>query len=274
MKANVERFMGFADVYDAARPQPPEAVCGMLANLLGRRRPRVVVDVGCGTGLSTRIWAGRAGKVIGVDPSADMLAEARRKTPQRNVEYRQGLSFQTGLADACADIVTCVQCLHWMPPRPTFAEIARIVRPGGVFAAIDADWPPVLPNTEAQRAYQAVMDKARQIAAKLDAERGVKRWNKDHHLRRIRQSGHFDYACEIVAHQVEPGNARRLVLLTESFGHVATLLKLGVRREELGLNELAAVARRTLGSRMQPWYFGYRVRIGITPGPARKERSI
>ena len=36
-----------------------------------------------------------------------------------------------------------VQALHWMEPAPTFGEVARLLRPGGVFAALDCDWPPV-----------------------------------------------------------------------------------------------------------------------------------
>ena len=44
-------------------------------------------------------------------------------------------------AHASADIVTCSQSFHWMEPEPTLAEIARILRPGGVFAAYDYDWP-------------------------------------------------------------------------------------------------------------------------------------
>jgi SAM-dependent methyltransferase len=38
-------------------------------------------------------------------------------------------------------LVTCSQSLHWMEPEPTFAEVARILRRGGVFAAYDYDWP-------------------------------------------------------------------------------------------------------------------------------------
>src|SRR5258705_11021165 len=67
-------------------------------------------------------------------------AEARATTG--NVRYQEGFSTATGLPDGCADIVTCSQSLHWMEPESTFAEIARILRPSGVFPAYDCDWPP------------------------------------------------------------------------------------------------------------------------------------
>src|SRR3954468_18624988 len=72
VSANVERFMGFADVYDAYRPRPPLAVLDILTQLAQAPQPALVVDLGSGTGLSTAIWAGRAAEVVGVEPSADM----------------------------------------------------------------------------------------------------------------------------------------------------------------------------------------------------------
>ena len=79
-----------------------------------------------------------------------MLAAAE---PAPGVEYREAFAQETGLDDGCADIVTCSQSLHWMEPEPTFAEAARILRPGGVFAAYDYDWPPVV-DPELDEAYE------------------------------------------------------------------------------------------------------------------------
>src|SRR5690606_15398774 len=107
-------------------------------------RPALVVDVGSGTGLSTRLWAGRADQVIGIEPGDDMRRQAEAQTAAPSVRYQPGYSTATGLPDACADIVTVSQALHWMEPEPTFAEMARILRPGGVFAAFDCDWPPTM----------------------------------------------------------------------------------------------------------------------------------
>ena len=136
--SNIERFSGFADCYDSYRPKPPTIIVDILTQLAAVARPRLVVDLGCGTGLSTRIWSGRAEEVIGIDPNADMLRRAEVNAAE-NVRYQDGLSTRTGLPDGCADIVTCSQSLHWMEPAPTFAEAARILRPGGVFAAYDCD---------------------------------------------------------------------------------------------------------------------------------------
>ena len=88
-----------------------------------------MVDLGSGTGLSTRAWAERAEEVVGIEPNDAMRVEAEAATQAGNVRYLGGSSYETGLPDACADLVTCAQSLQWMEPEPTFAEIARILRP-------------------------------------------------------------------------------------------------------------------------------------------------
>lgn len=121
----VERFSGFADVYDRYRPSPPSVLLDLLPQLAQVRSPRLVVDLGSGTGLSTRIWAARADEVIGIEPSEDMRREAEARTTADNVSYRPGFSHETALPASCADVVTVSQALHWMQPRPTFEEAAR-----------------------------------------------------------------------------------------------------------------------------------------------------
>lgn len=164
--ANIDRFTGFADRYDAVRPRPPAVIADILTLLAGVQQPRLVVDLGSGTGLSTLMWAGRAQEVVGIEPSADMRgqAEARLRAEGRTganlgVRFVDAVSSQSGLPDAMADIVTASQSLHWMNPGPTFAEVGRILRVGGVFGSYDCDWPPTM-NWQAERAYSEFVDAA------------------------------------------------------------------------------------------------------------------
>lgn len=73
-----------------------------------------------------------------------MKAQAESETLAPNVDYLERFASNTGLAEESADIVSCSQSLHWMEPESTFAEAARILRPGGVFTAYDYKWPPVV----------------------------------------------------------------------------------------------------------------------------------
>ncbi len=262
LAANVERFTGYADLYDRYRPQLPAVFADVLTQLAQVQEPGLVVDLGCGTGLSTRIWAERARQVIGIEPSDDMRRVAAAQTVAANVRYRHSYGTQTGLPDGCADIVTVSQALHWMEPEPTLAEVARILRQGGVFAAIDCDWPPTI-HWEAEAAYMACMEQVRTINRERGLAQEVKAWPKHEHLARMRASGHFRYVREVTLHSVETGNAERLVGLALSQGHVATPLKHDVSEDEVGITRLREVAQRVLGDDPQPWYFSYRVRIGV-----------
>lgn len=247
--------MTFAESYDRFRPRPPEALLDLLTRLAGVERPALVVDLGSGTGLSTRAWSRRVDRVVGVEPDDAMRAVAEFAG---GAEYVTGDSSATGLPDGCADIVTASQSLHWMEPEPTFAEVARILRPGGVFAAYDYDPPVVDPELDA--AAEAVFEHSRQ----LRHERGVwAPWHtsgsfrKDEHLDRMRASGRFRYVRELPMHSVEEGDADRWIGLVRSYGSV------DVVKEDLDLDHLEETARRVLGDGTVPFWFGYRVRIGV-----------
>jgi SAM-dependent methyltransferase len=250
---------GFAARYDRYRPRPPLALLDVLCRYARVERPSLVVDLGCGTGLSTRAWSGTAERAVGVEPNAAMLAAVE---PAPGVEYREAFAQETGLDDGCADIVTCSQSLHWMEPEPTFAEVARILRPGGVFAAYDYDWPPVV-DPELDAAYEDYQRRRAGFRARHGIQRGGDRWPKHEHLDRMRASGRFAYCRELLLHSEEQGDAERVVGFTRSLGLPVAEMSYEDADHELGVGALDAAARRVLGDRTVPFVFGYRIRIGV-----------
>ena len=250
---------GFAAGYDRFRPRPPQALLQLLCRYARRERPGLVLDLGCGTGLSTRAWSGRAERIIGIEPNPAMLAVAEQAP---GVEYLEANAQETGLADGGADIVTASQSLHWMEPEPTFAEVARILRPGGVFAAYDYDWPPVV-EPELDEAFVAYQARRTEVRARRGIQRGGDRWAKHEHLDRMRESGRFRFCREVVLHSLEDGNAERVEGFARSLGLPVAEPEHAELERELRLDELDAVARRVLGDRTVPFLFGYRVRIGV-----------
>jgi len=240
--SNIERFTGFAELYDTHRPHPPSILLDLLTQFAGVVTPNLVVDLGCGTGLSSRFWSSRARQVIGVEPTDDMRHRAELETVSQNVSYRGGLSHQTGLPGNCADIVTCSQSLHWMDPLATFREVARVLRRGGVFAAYDCDWPPTTSSWEVDAAYYKCMERIMELEDMHAVSDGLRRWSKEEHLKRMEASGCFRFTREVVVHHVEEGNAERLIGLTRSQGNVAMLLKKGLSELELGMQKLKEVA--------------------------------
>jgi ubiquinone/menaquinone biosynthesis C-methylase UbiE len=248
---------GFASVYDAARPRPPASLLDVIARIARTPRPELVVDLGSGTGLSTLAWADRAEHVVGVEANPSMLEQARARADAlgwANVRFELGFAHHTGIDARAADVVTAAQALHWMDPEPTLAEVARILRPGGVFAAYDYDWPPTV-DWEVEAAFAAVVDAVPADAVPFDS--------KDGHLGRLEASGHFRYAREVVAHSVEEGTADRLVQMALSLGLVARALRAGDQQVIYALDHLRATAERRLGRAVVPFHIGYRARIAV-----------
>jgi SAM-dependent methyltransferase len=272
----VARFAGFAAEYDAARPHPPAELAEVLVQWSGARLPDVV-DLGAGSGLSAALWAGRARRVVAVEPGARMRAVAMARLglagdgPGDTRDIGEdgagstmfavvaGSAEQTGLPDGCADIVTASQAMHWFDPARALPEIVRILRPGGVFAAYDCDWPPCI-DWQTDAAFADFFHRVDE----LESARGVSppRAPKSGHLGRISGSGLFRFATEIAVHSQERGDARRLAGLALSWGGAQALAGVGVTEDEMGLTALREVAARTL-AQPRPWWWTYRVRMGV-----------
>jgi len=97
----------------------------------------VVVDAGCGTGEFTARLAALVpnGHVVGVEPDASMLDQARGKSGP-NLEFRQGTlqELDGTCAAASVDLVVSRAAFHWMPWPDylrAYAAVFRILRPGG-----------------------------------------------------------------------------------------------------------------------------------------------
>ncbi len=90
---------------------------------------RDVLEVGCGTGLLLHGVSQLARRAFGVDLSDGMLARAR----QRGLEVVQGSATELPFADASFDVAYSFKVLSHVPDlEKAFAEVARVVRPGGV----------------------------------------------------------------------------------------------------------------------------------------------
>jgi ubiquinone/menaquinone biosynthesis C-methylase UbiE len=258
---NVDRFKGFAAVYDSARPAMPIYPVEVITKYLGRK-PRRVVDLGCGTGLSTVVWSGHCGEAVGIEPSGDMLAEALKKKAE-NITFRQGYGHDTGLPDGCADAVVCSQSFHWMEPNETLAEINRIMIPGGVFATVDCDWPPMC-NWKAEAAYLEVMQAVKTAEAVCpEFKDSFRYWDKNKHLENIRNSGYFRFAREIVFSNREKCSAERFVKLALSQGGLQSVLKTKPEAITAQIEKFKAAVFVALGQDSFDLDFGYSMRIGV-----------
>ena len=258
----VSRFAGFAAEYDAVRPAPPAELVTFLASWSGRAAPDVV-DVGAGTGLSTMIWAGTARQVIAVEPGADMRAVLSRKIggpPAGPTRFSvvAGTAEETGLASESADIVTASTAMHWFDHSRALPEIARVLRPGGVFAAAAPVWPPHI-DPEVDAAF-GVFD---QTMTRLEVERGLRPPHAGvDHAAALRRSGVFRYVSEIALHTSKECDSARLLGLARSRGGTAALLAAGATEDEIGLAVLTEIVTRRLPA-ARPGWLTFQVSLGV-----------
>jgi len=252
----------FTDLYDRSRPAPPQELLDVLTVVTQVERPGLVIDLGAGTGLSTRAWAQRSEQVIGVEANPHMRERARRATAEPNVDYVQAYAAETGLGEGAADLVTCSQAFHWMEPEPVLAEAARLLRPGGVFAAYDYDVPPVI-HPDVDVAFVAHFAARRAARKRLDLDAGAETWPKESHLQRIRESGRFRFAREIVCHGFDEADGARIIGLAESLGGPHTIFGDAAPEVQETFAALCETAERVIGARRTRIVVCYRIRVGV-----------
>jgi ubiquinone/menaquinone biosynthesis C-methylase UbiE len=259
-----ERFSGFSDLYDTVRPAPPKKVCTIVLDILNRKRVERVVDLGCGTGLSTAIWRGYAGEIIGIEPNEEMRALAAKQ--HKDLKFIKGSSYDTTIADAAVDIVTCSQSFHWMEPVATLAEIDRILQPNGILVIYDCKWP-VTVSYKSEISYSKLFRKVAELHERykevLPEER---QWPKNEHLHNLERSGFFAYCTDIYFENKELCDSKRFIGMALSQGQLQTLVKNDVAELGEEIKRFEKAVAEDL-DRKKPMLVSYKMIVGLKKLP-------
>jgi SAM-dependent methyltransferase len=124
-----DHFSRLAADYASFRPRYPAALFDFLAQSC--RQHGCAWDCACGNGQAAVDLAARFASVIATDASAAQIAAAPARA---NVSYRVAPAEASGLQGASVDLVTVAQALHWLELTAFYAEVERVLRPGGVLA--------------------------------------------------------------------------------------------------------------------------------------------
>src|SRR4051812_15252079 len=115
---------------------------GLFLSWLAPEPGRAWVDVGCGNGAFTELILTRAApsSVCAIDPSEAQVSFARQKLVGKPAEILVGEAMMLPYADARFDVGVMALVLFFVPdPRKGVAEMARVTKPGGMFASYTWD---------------------------------------------------------------------------------------------------------------------------------------
>jgi ubiquinone/menaquinone biosynthesis C-methylase UbiE len=137
-------FVRFMD--EAQKPAAIQASKHLMLERAALTRDAAVLDVGCGP------WddlfdmvdhVGPAGRLVGLDASEVMIAEARRRAKERGlpVTFEVGEAAALPFTDGTFDVCRAARVLeHLAYPSGALAEMVRVTRPGGRIVVFDFDW--------------------------------------------------------------------------------------------------------------------------------------
>jgi SAM-dependent methyltransferase len=155
MSARESIARGFRDVDAHAHDQDFGAYLERVARLMAAEKAashdllepspgQVLLDVGCGSGEDVRALAKRVaptGRAVGVDLSEALIARAGAGGPEPGVEFRVADAHRLPFPDASFDAARVERTLqHVEDAARVLAEMARVVRPGGILVASEPDW--------------------------------------------------------------------------------------------------------------------------------------
>jgi SAM-dependent methyltransferase len=194
-------FGSAATLYEQGRPGYPEQALEWLTGPARRR----VLDLGAGTGKLTRQLRAAGHEVVAVEPLSEMRAVLAAALP--DLVVLDGTAESIPLPDRAVDLVVAGQAYHWFEPALAHPEIARVLRPGGVFGVLWNWRDDTVPWVAALSAMLSGEDSSTPASA----------------MESLDTTGHFGPAEGRVFRHEQPLDRDKLLALVSSRSYVITL---------------------------------------------------
>lgn len=135
--SSVSLFTEKSDAYAKYRPGYPDKAFEIILNRYNNFSGIEAVDVGAGTGISSRLLAENGTNVKAIEANADMISSAWFHD---RVTYIQGKAEFLPVRNNTADLVTSFQAFHWFDFKKSLKEFNRILKSSGRLALIWSYW--------------------------------------------------------------------------------------------------------------------------------------
>jgi predicted TPR repeat methyltransferase len=112
----------------------PEQLQGMMESALGGRDGLEVLDLGCGSGLAGLRFKSRASRMIGIDLSPEMIELARARNLYDHLDVAEITEWLSRARQSFDLILACDCFIYFGDLNQVVTPVARVLRPGGVFA--------------------------------------------------------------------------------------------------------------------------------------------
>lgn len=179
-------FGEVAELYDEVRPDYPRQLVSDVLQWSNLPQNARLLEIGCGTGKATRLFAPHGHDMTCVDPAAGMLRVARRTcTEYPNVNFVESIFEDWTLPPEPFDLVYSAQAFHWIDPVRGLAQVANALKPGGAFSLF---WHfDQYPNAALRATIDAAYKKfAPNLRSPAKGEKNSSQWPEV-----VRNSGHF-----------------------------------------------------------------------------------
>jgi len=127
-----------AEAYALFRPETSPKVASVVLNYMqslqknvSKDKYDVMIDVGCGNGQSTAVFAHCFKRIIAIDASPSQVEIAKKINKFDHIEIAEGTAESLPASDKSVDLIACGQAAHWFNLKKFYAECQRVLKPSG-----------------------------------------------------------------------------------------------------------------------------------------------
>jgi SAM-dependent methyltransferase len=125
-------FDGIAEQYDELRPSYPPALVHHVLGQAALPDDGAILEIGCGTGKATRLFAASGRRMVCVEPGVRMAALAAGRLEEHPKVSIENARFEDWpIRQGAFDLAIAAQSFHWVDPEQGYSRLARCLRPGG-----------------------------------------------------------------------------------------------------------------------------------------------